>query len=335
LQIKLNIVYKLIGYLVIVSLLPLLIFTFISYEVVRDTILELTSQDSVQLVNNQRDYLQQQVIQQIDNLAGRIVGNEAISSILFKAVNQTSEERSTYDELAAQEEIRTSLTLFSNLKGIVSIDIFTPNGHRVYVGDTLSVAPVDDKVRDAMLQAALADSNPVHWLGVVNNLNTESPSVKVLSAIKIFRRFVAEKQATVVTGMVIINYSTDVLYDHYSHIKLGLHSNLFILDALGRMIYSLDQSQIGQQASDTLLQGLKSANGSGLVTFNGVESLVSKAKLEQGSWEVVGVIPKETLLAPMHRLTQVLLILIVLSFVVIFFASQFFRRTMVLPVQAI
>ena len=231
-QIKLNIVYKLIGYLVIVSLLPLLIFTFISYEVVRDTILELTSQDSVQLVNNQRDYLQQQVIQQIDNLAGRIVGNEAISSILFKAVNQTSEERSTYDELAAQEEIRTSLTLFSNLKGIVSIDIFTPNGHRFYVGDTLSVAPVDDKVRDAMLQAALADSNPVHWLGVVNNLNTESPSVKVLSAIKIFRRFVAEKQATVVTGMVIINYSTDVLYDHYSHIKLGLHSNLFILDAL-------------------------------------------------------------------------------------------------------
>jgi PAS domain S-box-containing protein len=335
LQIKLNIVYKLIGYLVIVSLLPLLIFTFISYEVVRDTILELTSQDSVQLVNNQRDYLQQQVIQQIDNLAGRIVGNEAISSILFKAVNQTSEERSTYDELAAQEEIRTSLTLFSNLKGIVSIDIFTPNGHRFYVGDTLSVAPVDDKVRNAMLQAALADSNPVHWLGVVNNLNTESPSVKVLSAIKIFRRFVAEKQATVVTGMVIINYSTDVLYDHYSHIKLGLHSNLFILDALGRMIYSLDQSQIGQRASDTLLQGLKPANGSGLVTFNGVESLVSKAKLEQGTWEVVGVIPKETLLAPMHRLTQVLLMLIVLSFVVIFFASQFFRRTMVLPVQAI
>ena len=334
-KIKLNIVYKLIGYLVIVSLLPLLIFTFISYGVVRETIFDLTSQDSVQLVNNQRDYLQQQVIQQIDNLSGRIVGNESINAILAKAVDQKSDERTTYDELSAQEQIRTSLTLFSNLKGIVSIDIFTPNGHRFYVGDTLEIAPVSDQVRNQILQSALADPNPVHWLGVVDNLNTESPSVKVLSAVKIFRRFIAEKQTSVVTGMVIINYSTDVLYDYFSHIKLGQHSTIFILDAQGRMIYSPDQSQIGKKAADTLLHQPTSTSSSGLVTINGLESLVSKARLDEESWDVVGIIPKDTLLAPMHRLTQVLLILIVLSFVVIFFASQFFRRTMVLPLQAI
>jgi PAS domain S-box-containing protein len=332
---KLNIVYKLIGYLVIVSLLPLLIFTFISYGVVRDTIFELTSQDSVQLVNNQRDYLQQQVTQQIENLSGRIVGNESISAILAKAVDQKSGERTTYDELSSQEEIRISLTLFSNLKGIVSIDIFTPNGHRFYVGDTLAISSINDKVRDDIMRAALADPNPVHWLGVVDNLNTESPSVKVLSAVKIFRRFDAATQTTVIAGMVIINYSTDVLFDHYSHIKLGQHSNIYILDDQRRMIYSPVQSQIGQMAPDTLLSQMKSTNTSGMVTINGVESLVSKAKLDQESWDVVGIIPRDTLMAPMHRLTQVFLVLIVLSFIVIFLASQFFRRTMVVPVQAI
>ena len=332
---KINIVYKLIGYLVIVSLLPLLIFAAISYDVVRDTIFDLTSKSSTQLINNQHDYLQQQVIQQIDDLSGRIAGNESINAILAKAVDTDSGRRTTYDELASQEEIRISLTLYSNLKGIVSIDIITPNGHRFYVGDTLAVSPVSQKVSDEILESALADPNPVHWLGVVDNLNTESPSVKVLSAVKVFRRFIPSKQTTINTGVLIINYSTDVLYDHFSHIDLGLHAGMYILDAKGRMTYSPDKSQIGAIARDDLLYQLKTPNGSNLVNFNGLESLVSMANLKRESWSVVGVIPKDTLLAPMQRLGQILVMLIVLSFMVIFLASQFFRRTMVAPVQAI
>lgn len=332
-ELKINIVYKLIGYLVIVSLLPLLIFAAISYDVVRDTIFDLTSKSSTQLINNQHDYLQQQVIQQVDDLSGRIVGNESINAILAQAVDLNSGERTTYDELASQEEIRISLTLYSNLKGIVSIDIITPNGHRFYVGDTLAVSPVSPKVSNEIFESALADPNPVHWMGVVDNLNTESPSVKVLSAVKVFRRFISSRQTTINTGVLIINYSTDVLYDHFSHIDLGQHASMYILDAKGRMIYSPEKSQIGAMAADDLLHQLNMSNG--IVDFEGMESLVSKAKLERESWNVVGVIPKETLLAPMRRLGQILVILIVLSFVVIFMASQFFRRTMVVPVQAI
>lgn len=332
---KINIVYKLIGYLVIVSLLPLFIFAAISYDVVRDTIFDLTSKSSVQQINNQREYLQQQVVQQIDNLAGRIAGNESINAILAKAIDPADSGSGTYDELASQEEIRISLTLYSNLKGIVSIDLITPNGHRYYVGDTLSISPVSEKTRNAILQAALADPNAVHWLGIVDNLNTESPTKKVLSAVKVFSRYIAAKQSTITTGMLIVNYSPDTLYEHFSQVDLGQNSSFQILDADGRMIYTVDKSRIGQMASQELLQHLQSNIGSGLMEFNGLESLVSKVKLEKESWSVIGIVPKETLLEPVHRLAQILMMLIVFSFIVIALASQFFRRTMVVPVQAI
>ena len=333
-KIKLNIVYKLIGYLVVVSLLPLLIFAFISYGVVRDTIFELSSKNSFELIGDQRDYLQQQVIAQIENLSDRIAGNEYINTILAKSIHTRSSKRSTLDELSPQEQIRTSLTLFGNLKGIVSIDIIGIDGHRYYAGDTLAVSPVSEQVRSGLMREALNDPAPVHWLGVVDNLNTESPSGKVLSAVRILHRYNVEKQTIVTTGVLIINYSTEVLYDHFSHINLGLHSSIYILDALGRMIYSPDHTQIGQMAPHVLLHQLNS-NSTNLINFNNLDSLVSRASLGDESWSAVGIIPRETLLAPMSRLTEILLTLIVSSFVVIALASQFFRRTMVAPVQAI
>ncbi|MET3107339.1 PAS domain S-box-containing protein [Oxalobacteraceae bacterium GrIS 2.11] len=334
-EFRINMVYKLIGYLVIVSLLPLLIFAAISYGVVRDTILELTTQNSTQLINDQRDYLQQQVIQQIENLSGRISGNESINVILARAADPAGQARSAFDEMSSQEQIRISLTLYSNLKGIVSIDIITPNGHRYYVGDTLAVSPVSEKVSTEMMQSAQADPNPVHWLGVVDNLNTESPSVKVLSAVKVFRRFITSTQSTVTTGMLIINYSTDVLHDHFSQTDLGPDSSIYILDRQGRMIFTPEATRIGAMAPDNLRQHVRLAKGSSVIRFKDKESLVTSAKLEKESWNVVGIVPKDTLLAPMKRLTQVLLTLIVLSFGVIFLASQYFRKSMVAPIQAI
>jgi len=335
LKIKLNIVYKLIGYLVVVSLLPLLIFAFLSYAAVRDTIFELSSKNSSQLIGNQRDYLQQQVIAQVENLSARIAGNELINAILARSIETPNSSHSTFDELSSQEQIRTSLTLFGYLKGIVSVDIIGADGYRYYAGDTLAISPMSEQRRSALMKEALNDPEPLHWLGVVDNLNTESPSGKVLSAVKVLHRYNAAKQTTVNTGLLIISYSTEVLYDHFSHIDLGPNSGIYILDAFGKMIYSPDRAQIGQMAPDDLQRGLNSASNNDLINFKGIESLISRARLEGQSWNVVGIIPRETLLSPMNRLTEVLLMLIVLSFVVIGLASQFFRRTMVMPVQAI
>ncbi|PRC91223.1 ATP-binding protein [Solimicrobium silvestre] len=338
-KLKLNIIYKLIGYLVIVSALPLLIFAIISYDVVRDTILDLTGQYSTQLVGNQRDYLQQQVVEQIENLATRIASSEEISAVLVKADSTNNREHNTFDELSTQAEIRQSLSLYSSLKGIVSIDLFSVRGHQFYVGDTLSEPLVDDKVRVALFIAAIAEKKPVYWRGVENNLNTASTAHKVLTAIKVIRHFSATSQLSEPVGMLLINYSTDYLFDHFSQVDLGLHSYMIVTDSEGRMIYSPERGKIGQVMSDEIKSQLKNQmelnSGSSIIHINGRDNLVSMAKLDTKTWRVFGIIPQETLLAPMNRLTQILMMLVILSFIVIFFASQIFRRNMVAPIQAI
>jgi len=165
--IKLNIIYKLIGYLAIVSVLPLLIFAVSSYDVVQETILDLTSEYSSQLVSNQRDYLQLQ-LQQVDNLASRIATIDEIGEVAVKTDASNDMKLDAYDDLSTQAEIRQNLNLYSSLKGVASIDFYTAKGHRFYVGETLSEPDVDMHVRDAMYRTALASDGSLRWLPMVH-----------------------------------------------------------------------------------------------------------------------------------------------------------------------
>lgn len=332
---RFNIVHKLIGYLIVVSVLPLLIFAVISYGVVRDSIIELSSENSTDQINSQRDYLEQLVVQQVENLSARIVANDSITAILSKPFEPGATKPSVFDELSSQEQIRLNMTLFGHLKGIVSIDIIGADGHRYYVGDTLTVSPLTAAHREAMISQALADPEPVHWLGVVDNLNTASPSRKVLSATRVMHRYFSSRRTTEVIGLLVIDYSTDALREHFRLTDLGRSSSIYVLDGDNRMICAPDAAQTGLPAPAQLVQQLKVLGGRGMATWDGVQSLITSAKLNGDVWTVIGVIPKDHLQAPMRRLAQVLTSLIVLSFLLIALASRFFQRTMVMPIQAI
>ncbi len=138
--IKLNIIYKLIGYLAIVSVLPLLIFAVSSYDVVQETILDLTSEYSSQLVSNQRDYLQLQ-LQQVDNLASRIATIDEIGEVAVKTDASNDMKLDAYDDLSTQAEIRQNLNLYSSLKGVASID-FIPQKGIAFMSVKPSVSPM-------------------------------------------------------------------------------------------------------------------------------------------------------------------------------------------------
>ncbi|MEB0139506.1 ATP-binding protein [Undibacterium sp. CCC2.1] len=327
-----KLMYKLIAYLLIVSVLPLSLFAVTSYHIVRRTILDLTGQYSSQLLLNQRDYLQLQ-LDQVENLANRIASIEDIGIVLAKSDAAGAVSRDAYDNLSTQAKIRESLNLYSSLKGVVSIDLFSLQGHRFYVGDTLTVTPVDQALRAKIYQAALQAPQTLHWLGLSDNLNSASSARNVLTAVKIVRHYSPQSQSSEPIGMLLINYSSDYLYQHFSQVDLGRDASLIVTDAAGRIIYHPDRSRIGQLVTPPLLT--LSGNGSRMLQFNGRDSVLSMARLEHVGWQVFGIIPQQTLLAPMRHLSEVLALLIAVCLCIIYLAGHVFHRNMVLPVQAV
>lgn len=329
---KRNILHKLIAYLVVISVLPLLLLAVSVYDVVEGTLSDLTTRYSLQLLETHRDYLELQM-EQVQNLATRLASIEDIGDVAARA--DTDEKRNAYDELATQAKIRETLNIYGSSKGIVSIDLFTAQGHRFYVGDTMTLPQVNEATRIALFEKGLASSRRILWLGVENNLNTASASHKVLTALKIIWHFSPEKKSAIPVAMLLINYSTDYLFDYFSRVDLGQDATLMVLDANGRMIFTPDRTQIGQLAPAALRKLPIPEKGSSLSRLDLQRNLFMSTSLHAEPWQVIGMVPKSTLLAPMQRLTLIALLLILLAAVVIAIATRQFRRNIIAPVQAI
>lgn len=332
--IKLSITAKLISYLVAVSLVPLLLFAINSYQGTRETIVQLATEYSSQLLANQRDYLQLQT-EQIESLAANIAGVEDISTAAAYADEIGFDRHDSYTELSTQAKIGYILNGYNNLKGLVSLDLFTVKGHHFHVGDTLSVASVRDDVRLKLYNAALASDQPILWLGVEDNINIQSTSRKVITAIKIIRHYSIKRQRTESVGMLMINYSTNYLYNHFSTVDLGKKSYLMVVDSESRLIYHPDKAMIGQQLLPEFSQLFTSAGGTRHIFLDGEEVLFGYASLPRTGWRVVAVIPEKTLLLPMDRVTKNALALLFICLAIIGFMSFQYSRSVVGPIKAI
>ncbi len=330
---KSNLTIKLIGYLIVVSILPLSVFALLSYDLARDTLVNLAHGYGAQLLDNQTEYLQLQM-EQVENLAARIASTEEISAVAVKADAQGA-EHNAYDDLSTQAEIRQNLNAYSSLKGIVSIDLLTAKGHRFYVGDTLTVPPADDAVRLRYYRTGLDAAQPVLWLGVEDNLNPASPNRKVVSALKIIRRYSEEHRASEPVGMLVIDYSTESLAEHFRRVDLGKDAYLLVADSRGRLLYAPDRARIGSPLPPQFADLPGKGKGSVRLMLDNREAYVGYACLPDTAWCAYSVIPEETLLTPMRRLTQTALLLMLLCFVVIVLAGRRFRRNIVLPIQTI
>ncbi|MDY7539754.1 ATP-binding protein [Undibacterium sp. RTI2.1] len=333
-SVKHNISVKLIGYLFFVSVLPLLLFAIISYGTTQKTIFDLARSYSTQLLFNQRDYLELEA-EQVESLAFNLAGVEEISNVVVKADQAATLSRNSYDDLFTQAEIRQRLNANSSLKGVISIDLFTTKGHRFYVGDTLNVAPVNDMIRQTIFDTGIASEKSILWLGVENNLNPASPNRKVLTALKIIRHFSPESMSSTPVGMILINYSTDYLYQHFSHIDMGEGAYLMAVDSYDRMIYHPDKEKIGKVISSEFNAAAIRKTGIHNLRLNGQELMLNSTCLAKLNWCIVAVIPEKTFMLPMERQSQTAAFLILLCLGLIAFGARQFNRAMLIPIKNI
>jgi hypothetical protein len=281
LAIRSSITVKLIGYLLAVSVAPLLVFGVASYELARRAIVKLAGDSNARLLVDQRDYLMLQS-EQVASLAANIAGVEDIGNALA-----APEVHDSYSALVTQAKLGYILSGYSNLKGLVSIDLFTAEGRHFHAGDTLDTSAVRADLRKRLYTATVDSKQSIVWHGVEDNVNAASAHRKVLVATKLIRRVDAEHLEPAPVGIVVINYSTDHLYEHFRGVDLGLGGYLMVADGQGRLLFHPDKSLIGQPLLPAFKELLSGSSGTVALWLNEEEVLLNYLRVEEMSWLMV------------------------------------------------
>ena len=134
---RLPLTRKLVLFLVATSVLPLLIVGLTSTEISKSIVQEEVRQYTVELMVKQKDYLE--LLQdQVEGLIANLASIEELKS----AMQETAQNPDDFTRLATQAKIGYILSGYSNLRGLVSIDVFSMGGNHYHVGDTLNIKEI-------------------------------------------------------------------------------------------------------------------------------------------------------------------------------------------------
>ena len=327
-----NFVLQLCGILLVMGILPLLTNYVVSYQAAEQSILDTATRHNLEILGNQRDYLNLQT-EQIEGLAANLGQVDEISRALV-TMNGAS-GTSVYDQLATKARMGYLLSNYRNLKGLVSIDLFSLNGTQYHVGDSLNNADQRSDLRDQLVARTFNAKESVVWHGVEDNLYKHSSALKVLSASKLVMHPDSSWLKAEPVGVLFINYSTDYLHGHFSTVNLGQGAYMLVLDDQQRLIYHPDKNKIGTQVVREFSNLLQGSSGSFIQRLGDTDVLLSYTKIAAKNWHVISLVPKDTLLTPMARIKQVGSTMVLLSTLLIAAFVRLFAVRIVNPIGAI
>ena len=327
--IRSSITLKLTGYLLAVSVAPLLVFGVTSYDLTRSALVAQASDYNTRLLDNQREYLMLQA-EQVAGLANNIASVDEIGNELAIA-----RARDSYAELSTKARLGYILSGFSSLKGLVSIDLVTPQGRHFHMGDTLDHSAVRADVSARLYTATMKSRQSIVWHGVEDNINAASAHRKVLVATKPIRRVRPDQLELEVVGIVVIQYSTEYLHERFRQLEVGPGGYLMVVDNQGRLLFHPDKALIGQPVLAEFRQLLSEERRTVAMRLGDEDVLLSHLHLPELGWQVVSILPQESLTAPMASIGRAGLAVLLACFAGIGAVAVAYSRKVVVPIRAI
>lgn len=323
-----KIVIKYIGILLCIAIVPLLLIGWLSYQASSSTLLESENRFARTLLKNQSERLALQ-LEQVENLIANISGVEAIT----QALDDRDVITDTYTNLATQARIGYILNGYLNLRGLVSIDIFTEGGAHYHVGDRLDAGEIRAPVRDLIRREALQSGRQIYWAGVLPNVHEASSDHYVLTAARILSKLDRRSMQQRPIALVVVNYSLDYLAQQFLQVESMAGSQLALLDQRSNIIYSSAENQVGQPAAGMfayLLQAEQSPQG---IDWQGQRYLVQQQFLPKYGWHMQSIIPEQALLEGVKTVRKITVLLLLLGVVFVALAAWQFTRNILTPIR--
>ena len=325
-----KIITKYISFLVFIGILPLLVMGLVSYQISSQTLQQAESHFSQALLNDQVKFLELKLTQ-VENVIANISGVEAIT----KALDDKNHKADTYTNLATQARIGYILNGYLHLQGLVSIDIFTEGGTHYHVGDTLNVSEIREETKNLVRTEALKSNRQTYWAGVVANVNKASSHDSVLAASRIVWTTDRQTLKKRPIALILVNYSLEHLYDHFSQVDLDANGEIVLLDQRKNVIYSKNREELGRPPKDLVNNIIDKDDVAGAAIWNGTPYLIQSQMIENFGWQILSIIPEHNLLSGVRNIREVTALLMFLGFSIVGFAAWFFSRNIVKPVSSV
>lgn len=321
---------KYIGFLTIMSVIPLLIIGILSYRFASQTILESEKQFSTDLLNAHVELLNTK-LSQIESLIENISSVESITSVLDDEFTQTN----AYLELTTKANIGYILNGYINLDGLISIDIFTLAGAHYHVGETLNVDNTRDEIKTQIWEETIASPNQIYWAGVRPNVNQSSRHAMVLNAAKSINKFNRETLTTEHIGLILISLNVDSLAVQKNLQTSSNNAGIFLVDHRDNIIHSYDPAEIGLPASNIFPVRLQQKSNLTAVNISGDDYFIQSTNIADYQWRIFRLIPEKQIHQKINRIGRITAFLVTLGLLISSFAGWYFSRNIVQPIKDI
>ncbi len=333
--IRISITTRLLSYLLLAGIVPLVLLGVSSFEISRRIIIQQAGEFHLQQITDLNAYLTL-YSEQIESLSANIAGNEAIGVALGSKTARGEQQADSFAMLSTHAKIGDILNGYVRVKGLVSIDLFSTDGKHFHVGDTLDVRDVDNQRVRAMLDETRNTPTQVSWRGIENNLNQASTQKKVQTVTRVIRYFMPESGKAEVVGLLVINIDTTVVINGFlNEVKTSDHLRLMLIDRQGRFIYHSNPQLLGQNATPELINRLRSGHPIQSLKIDNEEVILAFVPDHRAGGFLVGTLPRSVLTAPTAALIYAGLILLLICFVAVGLLAWRFARQVVAPIREV
>jgi signal transduction histidine kinase/CheY-like chemotaxis protein len=326
---RLNITQKLVGYIVLSSVVPLILIGIVSFAVSRSILKSTADSYNHQLVTDQKDYLDVH-LQEVESLIINISGVEEITNVL----NNPDVTPDSYTFLTTQARVGYILNNFSGLKGLVSIDLFAANGRHYHVGDTLNADNIQENVKNEIISVAQKSDQNITWIGITDNVNADSQHKKVISSARLFNRYEAPDSSKK-TPILIVSYDPQEFYNHFNTIHTGDGAYMMVIDSADRIIYHPDESLVSHKVNADFMTRLRRSSGSFETQIDGTPMFVTFTSSAINGWKVVNFIPISALTSQALPIGTATILIVLVCLIGVSLLTVWYNNTIVTPIRQI
>ena len=326
-----NITVKVLGYLLVAGILPLVLLGLTAFEISKRIVIEQAESENSRLIASFSSYLHLYQ-DQIEDMATNIAGNPAIGLALRHADEKT---KNTFGALEMRAQMGYILNSYVRVKGLVSINLFSIGGEHFQVGQTLDYSPVQKAAASQLLAASMAASTPILWRGIDNNLNVNSAQKKVISVVRAIQSFSPTSGKSEVVGVLVIDLNDEIMSNFLEGVQLAAGTQLMQLDRNGNIELHSDTRRFGQPLIPALLQLVRATPPVHQLILDGEEVLMNTGPLDKQQRLIVAITPRYLLTQKVNRLGFATFGLVVLALLGILALTWYFARTVVRPIRAV
>ena len=321
----LSITYKLIVFLLLVVVAPVLLLSYTTYQLSKTALSEEVKAFTFDFMALQKHNINL-LVKQEESLINNIAGLDEIKNVLSVKVDNE------YDRLSTHARIGYILSNYSNISGLVSIDIFSVSGDHYHVGETLNIEEINgDQVR-RLQEAARASASPVVWFGIEDNVNLNSRYGKVITAVKVMKSYDVAGMREKYLGILLMSYDVNVFYNLFNYAG---HTGQYylIVDQEGEIVYHPDRKMLGKKADADIITMTKAERGVFTTRVQGKPFYVIHDSSGDRNWLLLSFVPLHTIEDKIINIRNNSLIILVICLLLAILAALIISRTLVRPIQ--